>query len=175
MLKIFLYFVLIVFIYAFNAGVLKEFQLFGALPNLFLLLVIYLSMETKGEFYLAASFFCGLLLDFSVGVFLGSFSVSFMIIALILRSISHDFVVLDRNWKYLPVILLLAQALVYIWIYFYNRIAVSLGVSINLLGFKPLMNRFVWESVYNLAFIYPIWKIVSLVTVLDEKFLGRRT
>jgi hypothetical protein len=174
MLKIFFYLILILLLYSFNAGFLPGFELFSALPNLLLILVLYFALETEGEFYLPLAFVSGLVLDLSTGVFLGSFSVAFLLISAGLRAFSRDVAVIHSNWKYFPFILLVSQCILYAWLYGYNRMADYIGAFSNLLNFRLLVTRFVWEFVYNLLFIYPVWQLAYAAQKLAAKFSFRK-
>lgn len=138
-----------------------------------LIFIVYLALEDRNEFYLVAAFVCGLLLDFASNLFLGSFALAFLFGAAALRVFIQKVVAMERNWKYLPLVLISAQATVYFWIFFYNALAVRLGYGANLLAAKQFFTHFFAEAFYNLILLYPVWKLAGLPEKLQAKFSPR--
>lgn len=159
--------------FALNEGFFKNFPFFGVLPNLLLLLVIYMAVEDEGNFFLGLAFFSGLILDFATQVFLGSFAVSFLLLALGLRQISQNIITLERNWKFLPLMLLLSQSAVYLWLFLFNGLVYKFGHARLFFEAKDLFNKFGYELLYNLALMYPVWKFLEIPKILQLKFSGR--
>ncbi|MBL8030512.1 MAG: rod shape-determining protein MreD [Candidatus Doudnabacteria bacterium] len=160
-------------LYALNAGFFRNFEFFGVLPNLLLLLLVYTALEDEDYFFLGFGFFTGLVLDFATQVFVGSFALGFLFAALLLRQISQNIISLERNWKFLPLMLGVAQLVVYAWIFFLNGLAHRFGHAQVFFEAKYLLNRFGWEFLYNLALMYPVWKLAEIPKVLQVKFSGR--
>lgn len=174
MIKFFGYFFLIILLYAANAGFLQNFIIYGAgSVNLLFLLTISLALLSDDLGFLPVALFSGLILDFSTGVFFGSFSLAFAFAGTLLYLIAREVVAVENNWKYLPGILLLSQLFVYVWVYFYNLLAARMGAAYAALPFLALPRHFVWEFFYNLLFFYFVWKLAGLPARLQAKFSGK--
>ncbi len=173
MIKNFSFFILGALLYALNIGLLKNFLFFSALPNLLLIICIYVTLEEEGEFYLFFCFFCGLILDFTSGIFLGSFALSFLLLSRLLRFISKDVAALQKNWKYLPAVLFFFQVGVVVWIFLYNLAAEKLFSAPVIIFYPMLLKTFFWQYVYNLVFLFPVWKLALLPAKMEAKFSPR--
>ena len=169
MIKIFGFYILGLLLFALSAGLSKNFLLFGAAPNVLLLISIYLDLEEPGEVYLFFSFFAGLMLDFSTGAYLGSFSLSFLILSITLRFVSREIVALEKNWKYLPAVLLVFQSLLLFWLFFFNMAASKLVSAPQVFSFFETFKKLFWQYFYNLACLYPIWKLSKIPSLLEDK------
>jgi rod shape-determining protein MreD len=170
MLKIFVYYIFAFFFYAMTVGFFNNFLLFGSVPNLLLILVVFLAVNEKGNFFLILSFLAGLLLDFSTGLLPGSFALGFLFAAVLLSQIGQRTVSFERNWKFLPLAFMFCQGFIYLWIYWFCLLSAKFGQGQFVFSFLFLGKRFVWDTLYGLVLLYPAWKALAASKAVLSKF-----
>jgi cell shape-determining protein MreD len=173
-MKYIIYFIAIIILTGINIGLFGNLKLFGISPNILLLFVVGSCLQREAEDSFIVAFISGLFLDFLNGLFIGSFTFSFLLLTLLLYVIIHRLVVFELSWKYLLAITAAATIFINLAAFGINQAAFHYGwsqVSINL---HVLTNRLPLEMLYNLALIYPLYALAIVLHNSILRLQGKR-
>jgi len=173
-LKYFFYLIAIVLLLGLNIGFFPYFKIFGAVPNLLLVMVVIagLDKESFDCFYIA--FLGGLFLDFQTTAPFGSFTASFLVIAGALQLIVNNFLVFEITWKYAIAFLAGATVLSYAIFWGISHLAAHLGFIGISLNSPALKARLLQEIIYNTILLLPIYKLMDLIKYFLKLLQKRR-
>lgn len=160
-MKYFFYFIGIIFLLSINYGVFSLLPVFRQVPNLLLLAVIVFALEKENLDFFFVALLAGLFVDVSAGLFLGSYTFFFLILAFVLHLVIKYLIVDDLNWKQLAVIVVLVSYLNLAFIYFYNWLflrwgVISAGLNKQILGWNALA-----YVGYNLVLFFPLYWLIE--------------
>lgn len=174
-MKYAIYFFIIIILAGVNFGVFPFLSFYGVLPNLLLILLVVVSLsKAKPEFSFFIAFFSGLILDFSSGIFFGSFTITFLCLVLILELITKNFLVIDIDWKYQIIIFILVLILTHLLLYGFNLLAFYfhwVKERVDLASLKETLLPFL---AYNLLLFYPIKRLVNAFNFLERKYFNKQ-
>src|SRR3989344_3299474 len=105
-MKYFIYLLSVIILLGLNLGIFGQFPIFGQIPNLLFLLVIFFALEKRSYDFFFVGFVCGLFLDFFSANYFGSFTLSFLAVGLAMHVFAGSFIGVELNWKVLGLILL---------------------------------------------------------------------
>ncbi len=174
-MKYAIYFFIIIILAGVNFGVFPTLSFYGVLPNLLLILLVTVSLsKAKPELSFFVAFIGGLILDFSSGIFFGSFTITFLCLALILELITKNFLVIDIDWKYQIIIFILVLILANLLLYGFSLLAFYLHWVKEKADFTPLKGTLLPFLAYNLLLFYPIKRLVVAFNFLEQKYLNKQ-
>lgn len=143
------------------------------LPNLLFLYVVVLACLNEPGYYFVA-IISSLFLDFSTGVYPGSYLFAFIIMVLLIRLVFDKIIFSEKQAKYLVFIVIIGSYFLPTWIYLYNSFFVWLRVAYSTtIDISFGLDAF-YKLLFNLAFLYPVYLLNQLVLSLLEKFKQNR-
>jgi rod shape-determining protein MreD len=172
-MKYVVYLLVLIVLCGLNVGLAPFMQIRGQAPNLLFLLVLVFALDKNSFDFLFLAFFGGLFLDFYSGAFLGSFTFSLLLAGFLLNIAVRQLLVLEINLKYLSLILVPSQAVLFFGFYFYNWIIFKAGLNPYFLNWKEFLPGFAVAFFYNLLLLYPVYILVGYVKLLLSKYLVR--
>jgi rod shape-determining protein MreD len=154
MSKIIVYTLAIILLLALN--VVFPAARFSAPNFLFLLVVVYAFRKDNPDF-LWLAFFAGIMLDVYSNVFFGTFTLSFMIISLVINYTTRTFFSADPSVIYMGAVVAATNLILIGLIYFINSIGLGFEKNLVRISGEYLANK-VWADVaLNLFFAAPIY------------------
>lgn len=162
-MKFIFWFITIVIIYSLNLGVFGQIRLFGAMPDLLMLLVAFLALEVyePESVEVSALFFAallsGLLRDFASGLYFGSLTFAYIILALAVREFFAKFMLYQSRLKYLLAMVAVAAIFMQGWQVLYSLAFWKLHLAESYLSWRILRARLLPALVYNLLLAYPMY------------------
>ena len=161
-MKYLIYFFTVVLLFSLNVGVFSYFPIRGALPNLLLIFIVVIALlkEELPEIYFVA-FLSGLFLDFSTGVFFGSFTLAFLLLSFLFSLVLERILSFEVNWKYVIAFLVVALFFVNACIFSYNWAAYHIGWAQFDIEIKVIRDQFLPAVFYNLLLLYPVYVVAS--------------
>ena len=159
-----------------NYGVFSNLAFFGAIPNLFLLFVVF-SASLKEDLFerLFTAFLCGLFADYWNGGFFGGFTLAFLLLCLVLSGLRSAFTLADMDWKYFILILLLSFVLSGLFVWLYNFAAFRLHWTEYYSGFLGMVQKWPAEIFYNLVMLYPVKRFYEFVQKVNHRYFEVKT
>lgn len=172
LVKYLIYTIAIILLFGINLGLFGNLSVFGQVPNLLFLLMIYFALEKKELDFFYIAFLSGLFLDFFSVHFFGGYTLSFLVLSAVLYSLTQNFILQDLNWKFLIGVLLGSMAVLQIFLWCYASAVAVMHLSAEPESLGVYFNNFVWNFLYNLLLFYPVYfyygylrKLVDLLTV----------
>ncbi len=139
-------------------------------PNfLFLLTVIY-SFQQEGNDFLWLAFFSGLLLDIFSSTFFGTYTISFLVIAMMINYTTSTFLVADPAVGYIAAVIFVANLFLVGLIYIINSIGLKLDSSTIPLPSVYLQAKVWADVIWNLIFALPVLYISHLNQRIIEHY-----
>jgi rod shape-determining protein MreD len=173
-MKYLVYIVIVILLLALNIGLFGQYRLFGQIPNLLLLLVIYFALDKKGHDFFFISFVCGLFLDFYSTSFFGGYTLAFLLLATSLYLLAGSFVVLELNWKSLSFLLLGSLFLLKLVLFSYAFLVYKFNWAADYAKLNFSWISFIAEYAYNLLLLYPAYIIFSLLKRSLENYYTKK-
>ena len=173
-MKYFIYLLGIIILLALNVGLLDGFAIASAMPNLLFILLVIFALEKNSRDFFFFAVISGLFLDFYSGAYFGSYSFSFLLIGSLLHALAQNVILAEANWKYLVAFLAASLFLTDIFIWAYNLVVFRIGWSGQFFDSSLWQKQYLWELVYDLVFLYPIFRFTGLLKQIQEKLQIRR-
>jgi cell shape-determining protein MreD len=145
----------------------------GQVPQVLFLLVLAWSLEKQDEDFLLIALLSGLFLDFYSGLAAGSFTVPLLMVALLARLVTNNFLALELNSKYLAALLLPAQVLFEACYFGVGWLWFKLGLAADIPSMHMLLRGFLVALAYNLVFLYPISSLVGWIRYVVQRYIER--
>ncbi len=156
-MKYVLYLLSIVILAGLNSGGLKPLAIAGVVPNLLLLAVISVSFDRENKDYLWFALVAGVFFDFFSTVPMGSFTIPFILVALMLRFFITNVAVYELSFKYI-LSLTVAAVLGYHGLFMaYYFIFSSMSGIPSLLSAKELLVKLPYQVAYNVVLLLPVY------------------
>jgi rod shape-determining protein MreD len=172
MFKILVYFFSLTVIFALN---MVFFKFHGSMPNLLFLLVIVYSFRKDNPDFIWLAFFAGLLLDLYSNVFFGTYTVSFMIIALGINYTTRSFFSAEPSVVYFGLVAAVSSLVLVGLLFILNSVGVYFQRN---LGVTPTvyLNQKIWlDLLFNLIFVGPIFYLSSSIEDFLENHAKRNS
>ncbi len=173
-MKYIIYVIVIIILAGLQVGLFGFIKLFGAVPNLLLLFVVgcCLQRDTADSFFVAL--IAGLFLGFSSSILVGSYSLVFLVLAALLYFIIYRLVVFELNWKYLLAVAAGATIFVEICVWGISKLGTHYAWSAVSLDIFILRRNLVFEVIYNLLLIYPIYLLATSINHIILRLQGKK-
>lgn len=169
-MKYLIYSLLIILLYGIMLGLFGTFRIGGNVPNLILLLCLFLALEEDSVEAYFVAVIGGLVLDFSGGTYLGGYLFGLVLLVFLCQLLFGHVIYYQFQLKYLPLLVVGAEVLVYLWIFLYAFIIETFHwftvtpIQISL-EYNFLPNLF-----YTLLLMYPIYFLSIAVKSFISKF-----
>jgi rod shape-determining protein MreD len=173
-MKYIIYFFTIIFLLGINIGVFSYLKIFGAVPNLLLIFLVVLFLQSGHEDYFVLALLSGLLLDFYAGTFPGSFAFAFLFLGVLLSICIRYLLMLESDWKSLLSVLTVAVFFVAVFVRLYSLAVVWLHWSPQVLDFQGFWLKTVAELAYSLLLLYPMSYLVKFLKYVNEVLLVKQ-
>lgn len=173
-MKYLVYILVIIGLVGLNIGLFNNLQIYGQIPNLLLLLVIYFCLEKKNFDFFFVAFFSGMVLDFFSTNFFGGYTLSFLIVALLLYFLVNNFLVFELNWKILSLLVLGSLILLNIILWLYGLLAFKFGLSTEYVGLKIYAAGFLASFFYNWILSYPMYLFSDFIKKFIENLEAKQ-
>jgi rod shape-determining protein MreD len=157
------YALVMLILFSLNMGMFPYLEIFSGTPNLLMLFVIALSVESKDYDFIVLAFLSGLFLDFYTDVAIGSFSVGFMLLGILIQYIAKEYLVLELNWKYLLGLMVAGYVFVYAFVWVYGLCMYRFGLANAAVELPMLQKRILPELFYNAVLLYPLYWVTDLM------------
>jgi len=173
-MKYFIYFAAIIILVGINTGLFPYIKFFGVQPNLPLLFLVGACLQRDAEDSFFIALCAGLFLDTLSGIFIGSFTFGFLLLALLLFVVIHRLVVFELSWKYLFAVSIFATVFTQACAWAINSAAFHYGWSQVSLNGSQLRNKIVFEIIYNLILAYPLYAFATFLKNGILQLQGKR-
>lgn len=158
-----------IILFGIMGGLLPTLSVAGVVPNLVLLFVLCLAIEPNNNFLLVA-FVGGLLADMGTGAGLGTFTLGYMALGMLLHYIMNQFFFLQSGWKYLPIAVIGATVLLSVWSWAFTLLLVRFHLlPISVFAF-PFSKHLIVQVVYSLIALYPIYNLTHALLHWLKRF-----
>jgi len=156
-MKYLIYLLAVIILVALTQGVLRQFAVFGVVPDLLFLLVVGLALAGRPmQQLIIAAILAGVFADLSSGLLAGSFILGYALAAVAVSAASENWLAWREHWWYLPLSLLSALLMLYIWLGVYNFLALLVSQG-AVLHSAVLAHQFLPAFFYNLLLFYPMY------------------
>jgi rod shape-determining protein MreD len=172
-MKYAIYLLAIIILLGVNIGLFGNLPIRGQMPNLLLLLTVYFSVDKTNYDFFFIAFVCGLFLDCFSANFFGGWTFGFLVLALLLHSVSSQLLVFELNWKSLALLVLGAFTLVNFCLWLFALAAFKFGLAPSGIGIKVLVAGFLPGLFYNLLLLYPMYVVFDRLKSLIADFSVR--
>jgi rod shape-determining protein MreD len=172
-MKYVIYLIAIIILLGLNIGLFNNLQIYGQAPNLLLLLVINLAVDKDDLTFFFIAFAAGLFLDAFSANFFGGWTLSFLVLALMLNFLSSRLLVLELNWKSLSLLVCGSWVLVNFCLWLYGFICYKAGLTPGYTGLKIFYLNFLPGLAYNWLLIYPIYLLTNFLKSTVRNFTIR--
>lgn len=164
-MKYFIYILAIIIALGLEAGIFTQFSIQGAIPDLILLMVIYLALkhEDFDSFFIAL--IGGLFMDAYVGLPIGTITLGYLIIAGLIHGAFNSLIIHELTWKQIPIVLVAAVALLHSWMISYAWLLLHFHWGNEVLVAREVAARILPSLLYNLLLFYPA---MALYSILDK-------
>ncbi len=136
-------------------------------PNLLFLLVIIFAFRQDSSEYLWLAFFSGLLLDIYSSTFFGTYTLSFLFLALIINYTTRTFFSAEPELNYMAMVVGLSYLLLVGLVYLINSIGSRIQPDLVALS-GVYLNQKIWlDLVLNLIFAAPVYYIA----IVDQRLI----
>lgn len=129
----------------------------SAVPNFLFLLVVIYSFNQESNDFLWLAFCAGLMLDVTSNTFFGTYTVSFLLIAMIINYTTRTFLVADPSIGYMAVVILVSNLLLIGLIYIINSVGIKLNSQTLPISSLYLREKIWSDIILNLIFAWPIY------------------
>lgn len=172
MLKIFIYLFTVIFLFSINA-VLPPAR--SGMPNLLFLLVIFYSFRSEDAAFLWPAFFSGLLLDIYGNYYFGVFTLSFLVIALLVNYLTRTFFISDPSIGFMSAVVFFSYLILVGSFYLANSAAYSLHLALHKADIIYLKEKIWIDLLLNLIFALPVFFLAEMNDRIAVKFGRGRT
>jgi len=169
-MKYLFYTIAIILLIGIQIGLLPYIQFFTAAPNLLLLMVFVLAIQRDVDELFFVAFVGGLALDVYTGLYLGTFTLTFLFAALALYFAVTEFFVQELSWKYVFTGLLITVVCSSLLEYAYALFVFKAGLTGYPIPFTIVKLHLVPEIIYNSILLYPMYILVQLLKNVVEHF-----
>ena len=173
-MKYLLYTIAIILLLAINVGLFGLFPLYGAVPNLLFLFLLFFSLNKRIYDYFFIAFLAGMFLDFYAATAVGSFIFSFLFLAFVLHEVVEKVAVFEVDWKLQIALMAASLQLLDLLLWLYNFLAFKFGWSVIAVSLRVLEGGFAPQFIYNLILFYPMYLLYENIQNLLQRLASRK-
>jgi rod shape-determining protein MreD len=160
-MKYLIYFITVILLVGIHIGLFGYFKFFGVTPNVLLLFVVGCCLQREADDSFFIALVGGIFLDILSGIFVGSFTFAFLLLALLLYFLIRRLVVFELSWRYLLAVTILATIFVNLFAWAADAVAFHYGWSQVVINIQVLKTHIPLEIVYNLLLAYPLYALAT--------------
>ncbi len=173
-MKYLIYFIALIVLAGLQVGLFSYLKFFGAVPNLFLLFLVGCCLQREADDAFFVALLAGLFADLMNGLFIGSYTLSFLILALLLYLVIHQLVVFELSFKYLLTVTLIAVLFTGVLSWLVSLLSIHIGWAPVAVDFHVWWSRLPQELAYNLALSYPLYFLATWIHNSILKIQGQK-
>lgn len=173
-MKYVIYLIVIIILAGIQTGLFPYLKFFGAVPDLLLLFVVGSCLQREAEDAFFVALLCGLFVDLQNGVFVGSYTLSFLLLALLLYLVIGRLVVFELNFKYLVAATVAAVVFTGFLAWLISAAAVHFGWAAAAIDPHIWRSRLPQEIAYSLILCYPLYSLATWTHNSILKLQGKK-
>jgi rod shape-determining protein MreD len=155
-MKYVIYIFAVLIAFGLEVGIFGQFPLARTLPDLVLIMVVFFAIKLDNQDAYIVALVGGLLMDFYSGTAIGTFTLAYLLVAVLAQGLYRSFIVHELSWKQAPAVLVAATVLLYAWIIFYGWLLVKTHWTADAVTFSDLRSRFLPQIIYSFLALYPM-------------------
>jgi cell shape-determining protein MreD len=173
-MKYFFYFITIVLCAGAQAAFFSSLSIWNAVPNLLLLLSMFVAAKVDGYEFLFVALVAGFFSDTLTGLPVGSFMLGYVLLAITAHALFHWFITLKFDWKYVPLVAVLSVASLQLWLVLYVLLAARFAVYALPIDFSVALHRLVPLLFVTALASFPMYWLTELLVGLVSRFEMRK-
>jgi rod shape-determining protein MreD len=146
-------------------------SIFGAVPNLLFLFVIFYAFHQDKPTFLWLAFWSGLLLDMSSGYFFGTWTISFLLVAIIVNYSTKIIFATDVSRIFMVVVSAVAYLVLVGLLYIFTTLIFNIGLIDQQMPLVYLQKKVWFDIILNFIFAIPIYLLTEYIeqTILESE------
>ena len=144
--------------------------IYGARPNFLFLFAVLYAFDSSDQLFLWMAFFCGMSLDIFSGNFFGAYTLSLLIVTLLINYTTISIFKSEASVQSLSVIITFAYIVFVGSAYAINSFAYQLGFISHPIAASYLVNKLLFDLLFNLVFAGPVYWLTIYADKLTLKF-----
>jgi len=172
--KYLIYAIAIILLAGIHIGLFGYLKFFGVTPNILLLFVVGFCLQREADDSFFIALVAGLFLDFLNGLFIGSFTLAFLLLALLLYFLIHRLVVFELSWRYLLAVAAASTVLADIFAWAASTAALHFGWAQVSIDAQVLKRHLPLEILYNLLLAYPLYALATWLQNFILQLQGKK-
>jgi rod shape-determining protein MreD len=173
-MKYFIYLIAIIVILGLNLGIFNSLQLYGQIPNLLFLFMLFFALEKQEYDFFFIALLSGLFLDFYSAGFFGAYTFAFLAVGLSAHLFANNLLVLEIDWKSLSLLLLISLIFFNLLLWVYQFLAFKLSWSGQYVNFNVFTSQFLVSFIYNWLLLYPMYLLFTFLRSFIQNLSVRR-
>jgi len=173
-MKYLIYIIAVIILLGLNLGIFKSLQVYGQIPNLLFLFMLFFALEKQDYDFFFVAAVCGIFLDFYSAGFFGAYTLAFLTVGLCAHLFANNLLVLEINWKSLSLVLLASLIMFNLILWFFQFLAFKLGWSGQFAGIKVFSSEFPANFIYDWLLLYPVYLCFTFVRGFVQNLNVRR-
>lgn len=172
-MKYILYFLAIYVFFVLTVVFQPFFSIYGAFPNLLLLMVMIFAISKDKDYsFLFVAFISGMFLDSYYGNLFGGYMFTFLLLSLGFHILSNHFFSIGLSLKSWAPFILGSVVLFYLILWIYSVILVFINLEDFTLGIQGNFFQILIEAFYSLAVSYLVYKFVEYLKFVNLKYFS---
>lgn len=173
LMKFIFWFITVGVLHALSLGIFGQVRLWGTPPDVLMLLVVFLALEVHEpesidpSVLFFAALIAGLFRDFSSGLYFGSLSFAYLILAVLVREFFAKLTLYQSEFKYLLVVVAAAVVFLQGWQIIYSLAFWKLHFSQGYFSWRILRATLLPALIYNLLLAYPMYWLIKKLKSLS--------
>ena len=147
--------------------------LFSVVPNIFLVLAILVAILGTQRESLVIAFLLGTWLDFASGGLPGVFALIFTLIAQGVNWLFSQVLLPSNAGKYLLLVTAVCSILGILGFWIISLLLSVLHIPVITITFGLITRLLLWQTLYHLLLVYPLYFLVLSTTKFSTKFTNR--
>lgn len=145
--------------------------IYGAVPNFLFLFVVFYSFHQDKTTFIWLAFWSGLILDLSSGFFFGSWTISFLLVALIVNYATKIFFATDVSRLFMVIVSAVAYLVLVGLLYLFNTLIANIGLIDQQIPLIYLQQKVWFDIILNFIFAIPIYLLTEYIsrTILESE------
>lgn len=160
--------VVFLIIYFLQANFFTWFKIAGIMPNLFIILILFIGLFTKRSLVIIYGIVFGILIDIFIGKSIGITSIMLSIVGIVALIFDKNF---SKDSRIAIMIIVALSTIIYeLGTYILNHILIKTGFEI-----LPFIQILAIEVIYNVILTIIIYPLIQLVGYdIEEEFKGNK-
>ncbi len=145
--------------------------IYGAVPNFLFLFVIFYAFHQDKTTFLWLAFWSGIILDMSSGFFFGSWTISFLLVALIVNYSTKILFATDVSQLFMIAVSAISYLVLVGLLFLFNTLIYNVGLTAQQIPVVYLQQKIWLDIVLNFIFALPIYLLTEYTsrTILETE------